>query len=215
MTAPVLAWQASTAARLGLGSTLPVITAGLLLALFVVPAVVTFAAASASLRLAAGAVHNPAQSTAGHRTAGAPATSDDQREPRLAIACRFAFALVPLGLSMWTAHFVFHLLSGAGALPPIIRRLAAELGSTLVATPAWAAPRAGTSPEWITGLELLLLDGGLLASLYSAWRIAVHRRGRSAGAVSLLAPWALVALGLWAAGVWIVFQPMEMRGMVH
>jgi hypothetical protein len=33
------------------------------------------------------------------------------------------------------------------------------------------------------------------------------------GARKLLAPWACLAVLLYATGVWIVFQPMEMRGM--
>ncbi len=61
----------------------------------------------------------------------------------------------------------------------------------------------------------MLLDAGLLASLYTAWRIAVQMRGRGRRAVALLAPWTPVIAGLWVAGVWIVLQPMQMRGMVH
>jgi hypothetical protein len=32
----------------------------------------------------------------------------------------------------------------------------------------------------------------------------------------LFAPWAGLAIGLYVVGVWIIFQPMQMRGlMVH
>jgi hypothetical protein len=32
--------------------------------------------------------------------------------------------------------------------------------------------------------------------------------------VGLVAPWAVLAMVLYAVGVWIVFQPMQMRGMM-
>ena len=74
---------------------------------------------------------------------------------------------------------------------------------------------AAASPEWLTALQLVLLDAGLLASLYAGWRIAVQSRGRGRRALALLAPWTPVIAGLWVTGVWIVFQPMQMRGMMH
>ncbi len=191
MVEPVLAWERTVAARLGLASTRPVVTAGLALALVAAPLLVSLGAAAAARHLAAGSA------------------------PLRAIASRFAFAFVPLGLSMWAAHFLFHFLSGAGTLRPVVQRVATDLGGAVFGAPAWAAGMPSAAPDWLTQLELLLLDVGLLSSLYTAWRIAAHERGRSARAVALLAPWALVMASLWAAGVWIVFQPMEMRGMLH
>jgi hypothetical protein len=55
-------------------------------------------------------------------------------------------------------------------------------------------------------LELLFLDVGLLLSLYTGYRVAPTLKA--------LAPWALLLVLLFAAGVWILFQPMEMRGTV-
>lgn len=196
MTAPVLAWERTLTAGLGLSSPLPVLTAGLLLALIVAPAVTTLSAAWIARWLGGGR---------GSRTS----------DGLVPLACRFAFSMVPLGLGMWAAHFLFHLLTGAGALAPIGQRIAAELGGPFFAAPAWAASRSPASLDWISGLELLLLDAGLLSTLYMGWRIAEQLRGRGARAVAVLAPWALLGIALWAIGVWIVFQPMEMRGMVH
>ena len=86
------------------------------------------------------------------------------------ITRRFMLALVPIGFSMWTAHFLFHLLSG------------------------WSPP-----------LQILLLDGGLLLTLYLIWRIAAGLNHRI--------PWATLAIALYCAGLWILSQPMQMRGM--
>jgi hypothetical protein len=63
--------------------------------------------------------------------------------------------------------------------------------------------------------QLLLLDAGVLLSLYVGWRIARAYTSRPKDGLLLLAPWATVAAVLYAAGVWVVFQPMQMRGMVH
>jgi cytochrome c oxidase assembly factor CtaG len=191
MVEPVLAWQGAAAARLNLASTWPIVTAGLALVLLALPVLASAAAAWLSRRLSAG------------------------RAPLQAIVCRFAFACVPLGLAMWAAHFLFHFLSGAGALRPVVQRAAADLGGALFGTPAWAAAAPAGAPDWLTEIELLLLDGGLLFSLYVAWRIAAHDLGRTRRALALVAPWAVLLAALWACGVWIVFQPMEMRGMAH
>ena len=58
---------------------------------------------------------------------------------------------------------------------------------------------------WLLPLELLFLDVGLLLSLYTAYRLAPT--------LKVLAPWALLLVLLFAVGVWILFQPMEMRGV--
>src|SRR5262245_58124988 len=67
--------------------------------------------------------------------------------------------------------------------------------------------------DWLPSLQILLLDGGLLLTLYVSWRVARGISAHAGGALRLLAPWAGLAVLLYAAGVWMVFQPMEMRGM--
>ena len=114
---------------------------------------------------------------------------------------RLALGLVPLGLAMWTAHFGFHLLTGwTSALPAFVQAM--HLGTPRW-TPGASLPSAGT----LLGLQLALLDAGLLLSLYVAWRVAPGGRK--------FLPWATVAAGLWLAGAWIYLQPMPLRGMVH
>jgi polyferredoxin len=56
--------------------------------------------------------------------------------------------------------------------------------------------------------QIMLLEAGLLFTLYLAWRIAQSH-------LKLFAPWAGVACLLFAAGIWVIFQPMQMRGMMH
>ena len=72
----------------------------------------------------------------------------------------------------------------------------------------------GTTVGWLLPLEILALDAGLLLTLYVIWRIAGRYAKGAASALGLAAPWALLAVGLYVAGIWIIFQPMQMRGMM-
>jgi cytochrome c oxidase assembly factor CtaG len=127
--------------------------------------------------------------------------------------CSFALTLAPLGLSMWVAHLGYHFLTGATAVVPVAQRVASDLGSSLLGRPNWAGWPMLLPLDWLPSLQILLLDGGLLLTLYAGWRVAQRFSTRVRGALSLLAPWAGLAILLYAVGVWIVFQPMEMRGL--
>ena len=63
--------------------------------------------------------------------------------------------------------------------------------------------------------EILFLDFGLLASLYVAYRIAAAYGDTFLGRMRAVIPWAGLVTLLFAAGVWIVLQPMEMRGTLQ
>ena len=128
------------------------------------------------------------------------------------LTCRFALALAPLGFSMWLAHLTFHFLAGASVVIPAAQRAVSDLGGSPLGQPDWAATAAAPL-DWLTSLQILLLDGGLLLTLYAGWRVAQRFSARAGGAISLFAPWAALAALLYAAGVWIAFQPMEMRGL--
>ena len=125
---------------------------------------------------------------------------------------RFALALLPLGLSMWAAHFLFHLLTGWGTLGLVLRRPLAEVG--LVVAPRWTDATALLGPAAMLGLQLLLLDVGLLVTLWVAWRVARDGAPRARRVFATLVPWASAATALWALGVWILCQPMAMRGIM-
>ncbi len=123
--------------------------------------------------------------------------------------CRFSLSLVPIGFAMWLAHFAFHFFTAALTPIPVLHRIAHELGVTQ-AEPVWSV--SSLAFYNLPGFELFLLDLGLLLSLYVAWRIAGQMG--SARRFSTFLPWGLLAASLYAAGVWIIFQPMEMRGMM-
>jgi len=102
------------------------------------------------------------------------------------LARRLIFTLVPVGFGMWAAHFLYHFAT------------------------SWSRPL----PNWLTATQLLLLDCGLLLTLFTAWRVAVQSTPRMRRAIGLFSPWAVMAAALYGAGVWILFQPMQMRGMM-
>jgi len=124
-------------------------------------------------------------------------------------------ALVPLGFSMWVAHFVYHLLTGASAIVPVLKRAASNVGISFLGRPDWSSAGAIVPLDWLTSIQLLLLGAGLLLTLYVCWRTAFSFTKQTSSAFGLLLPWAVFAVALYATGVWIVFQPMQMRGMMH
>jgi cytochrome c oxidase assembly factor CtaG len=123
--------------------------------------------------------------------------------------CRFSMSLAPLGFGMWLAHFVFHLFTAALTPIPVLGRVANALGLS-DAEPVWSV---GSLAFYnLPGLELLFLGLGFLLALYIGWRIAGQMNLSRRFATFL--PWGVLAATLYATGVWIIFQPMEMRGMM-
>ncbi len=191
MVAPVQEAEERLAAALGLASSWPIVTAGLLGALLVVPIVLV-----------------------GTATLLGRWTSSDRR-PSREVACRFIPALVPVGFGMWLAHYSFHFLAGGAALWPVVQRLASDLGVTALGAPSWGCGCAGmVAPSWLLPLEIVFLDLGFLLSLYTAHRIAGEHDSSPARALAAFLPWAALVLLLFLVGVWLLFQPMPMRGMM-
>jgi len=113
---------------------------------------------------------------------------------------------VPLGFGMWLAHYTFHFVTGYDTALPVTQRFAADLGLTSLGDPLWSRACCRQLPAWLLPLEILFLDMGLLLSLYAGYRLAPTLRA--------LAPWALLMVLLFAVGVWVLFQPMQMRGVL-
>jgi hypothetical protein len=126
----------------------------------------------------------------------------------------FAPAFVPLGFSMWLIHFSYHLLSSGQTALPVIQRAAMDTGITIFGAPDWSLSSAMPSFDWLPSVELLVLDLGLLFTLYIGWRMASRFRLSFTHTLRLNAPWASLAVVLYSIGVWIIFQPMQMRGMM-
>jgi cytochrome c oxidase assembly factor CtaG len=133
-------------------------------------------------------------------------------ESVLQTATRYCFALVPLGFAMWLAHYSFHFLTSYDTLVPVTQRFAGDLGASILGEPSWVPGCCRPVGNWLLRLEILILDFGLLLSLYTGFRIASIDASSFAQVLKRLTPWAVLILLLFSAGVWIVLQPMQMRG---
>jgi ferredoxin len=122
----------------------------------------------------------------------------------LELVRRAMLALLPVGVGMWAAHVLFHLTTGWNSfLTPLSRAFAGFAGSV-----------AAVSPSWLTPLQILVLNAGLLLTLFIGWRIAQQVSSKTRDALALALPWGALALTLYSVGLWILFQPMQMRGML-
>ena len=113
---------------------------------------------------------------------------------------------------MWLAHYSFHLLTSYDTVVPAAQRFAIDLGWSAFGPPHWVAGCCRRVADWLPRLEVVFLDLGLLLSLYTGYRIALAQSPPTVAGFVGLAPWALLITLLFAAGIWLVFQPMQMRG---
>jgi cytochrome c oxidase assembly factor CtaG/ferredoxin len=127
---------------------------------------------------------------------------------------QLAPCLVPIGFSMWLVHFGFHLVTGIETIGPAFSRVAEDLGLVADARDSIRFTSIGISSEGILGLGIGVLGIGLLWSIFVAWREARAVVGSPRRAAALALPWVGVAVLLYCAGIWILQQPMEMRGML-
>jgi cytochrome c oxidase assembly factor CtaG len=192
MVGPVLEWRDRLQGQLGLRSPLLLTSAGYVLALVVLPLLLVGGAALLSRRWG-----NPSASWLG-------------------VATRYSFALVPLGFAMWLAHYSFHFVTSYDTAVPTAQRFAGDLGWAGLGEPRWACACCCTPvANWLPRLEIVCLGLGLLLSLYAGYRVALAQSPRLSRALGALLPWALLMVLLYLAGVWIVLQPMQMRGTLQ
>jgi hypothetical protein len=189
MVGPISVWRDRLATRLGLGSTLPVTSILFFVALILAPVILIGASVLAGKAIAGISV------------------------PTRELIRRFSLALVPLAAGMWAAHFLFHFLVGWESAWPVFQRVFGDLG-VAIANPqgSWSS-RLGFSMANVRILQTLLLDIGLLSTLYLGWRIARGYAPKLRIAFQVMAPWSIVALGIYVFGVWTCLQPMQMRGL--
>ncbi len=187
MVEPVFALQAWIGATLGINSRGFLLVLFFLTGLVLLPAAATAAAGWLSKRLSGG------------------------REGLVQNISTYAWSLVPLGFGMWTAHYLYHLLIGGWTIVPVLQQYLADLGLPLGGDPRWGAG-AMVPESWLLPIELLFLQGGLLFTLVTGFRIARREEGRKKAALRAFLPWAILATLLSLAGIWLLNQPMEMRG---
>jgi hypothetical protein len=128
---------------------------------------------------------------------------------------RYAYALIPMGFGMWLAHYAFHFLTGGLTIVPVVQSFLADIGLFAGKVQWELGPLV--PGDWLFSIEAVLLYLGATGSLIAAFQIARDHVGDASvsgrqAAVRLALPWALLVLLMLAAGLWILVQPMEMRG---
>lgn len=184
MVRPVYAFHAWVAGLLGLRWEAPVLALTFFLFLVVAP-VLTLGGAAWLTRSLSG-----------------------RKQPLTALAVRYVYALVPLGLGVWVAHYAFHFLTGLWTFIPVTQYALDQLGWPLLGAPNWSL--GGLPAAQVYPLELGFLGLGLVGSLMTAYRIAEREEG--ARPLRAFLPWAALCGLLFAAALWLLSQPMEMRG---
>jgi polyferredoxin len=187
MTAPVYGLEAWVAGVLSARSEVPVLALLFLVVLGGLPLLLCGAAAM----------------TTRHATASTPTAT-----ARIAIA--FAYVLVPFGFAVWLSHYGFHLLTGALTVVPAMQSAAADVvGRSVLGTPRWNL--TGLRPGLVFPIQVGFLLLGMTGSLALAHRVATRDYPDRAWLAAT--PWFVLVVGLAALAVWILAQPMEMRGV--
>jgi hypothetical protein len=186
MAAPVVAAERDVSDAFGRSSTIWATSVFYGLMLFAIPAVGIGAAATASSRVG--------------------------NQPVRENVCRFAWSLVPLGFAIWLAHYSFHFFTSFDTIVPATQRFAVDFRLAAIGMPDWVCSCCRPAPDWLLKAELVSLGVGLLISLYAAWRIAQPLAGAMGQTMRMTFSWAILLVALFALGVWILLQPMEMRG---
>ena len=123
---------------------------------------------------------------------------------------RYTFALVPLGFGVWLAHYAFHFLTGFWTFVPVLQSFVADvLGTALLGAPRWDLGSL-VPMGWLYPLELGFLALGWFGSLLVVFRLAAADEPRRPWGVFV--PWGVLLSLLLLAAIWLMGQPMEMRG---
>jgi hypothetical protein len=109
---------------------------------------------------------------------------------------------------MWLAHYSFHFLTGLYTAVPVTQSAAARWGWSVYGSPRWTW--LGVPMRYVQPLEIGFLVLGLAGSLLVIHQLA--ERDCAERPMRAFAPWATVAVVLWLAAMWMMFQPMDMRG---
>jgi polyferredoxin len=122
----------------------------------------------------------------------------------------YAYALIPMGLGIWVAHYGFHLLTGALTIVPVGQSAVIDaFGRALLGGPFWSW--VGMQPGAVFPVQLGCVVLGATGSL--ALVQAISRRDQPSRSVLASAPWLAVVLLIATAALWILAQPMEMRAL--
>src|SRR5690625_1737292 len=122
---------------------------------------------------------------------------------------RWGYVLVVLGFGFWAAHYLYHFLTGALSIAPVFQHFFHIRG--LGAAPDWELARLVPGRALFPIPAAVTLLYTLLATVIT-FRIGLRDFGRN----GVLAMWPvlLFIIGFAVLGMWLLGQPMEMRGTI-
>lgn len=134
-------------------------------------------------------------------------------EPFRRTATRASFALAPLGLAMWLTHYGFHFFSGGLTIVPVIQSFLRDLGWPVLGAANWDLVELIPHQVLLPLEHIVLLVGGA-AGLMLAFQIARRQQATTLKALVAWLPWASLIVLLVMVQIWLMNQPMEMRGTI-
>ena len=121
-----------------------------------------------------------------------------------------AVVLGGFGFGVWIAHYGFHLLTGILTIVPVAQSAAIDMaGSAVLGEPLWRWTGMRSGAVFPIQLGFILL--GAIGSLTVAYRVS--ERDFPDNPWRPTAPWAVVTVFLAVLAMWVLSQPMEMRGV--
>jgi len=120
---------------------------------------------------------------------------------------RWGYVAVALGFGFWTAHYLFHFLTGGAGAVPVLEQILARFGADLA--PNWGLDRLVPVP-WLFPVQAVVTALYAALAMATAVRIGVRDFGRRG--VLAMWPMALFALLFAAVQILVLAQPMQMRG---
>lgn len=120
---------------------------------------------------------------------------------------RWGYVVVALGFGFWAAHYLFHFLTGALSISPVFVNFFALRGFDV--DPNWRLSQL-VPTRWLFPITAAITLLYAALALVTTVRIALRDFGRR-GVVAMW-PMLLFLLAFTALGLWVLAQPMEMRG---
>ena len=187
MIGPAYDLEQWLARAIGVSSEAPVLAVLFVFGLGVVPFALLAAAAAVSERLA----HSPSPSI------------------RRAMV-QYAVAFLPFGFGLWLGHYGFHFLTGALTIVPVTQSVVADVfGWAAFGEPRWQL--AGLQPGAVLPIQLGFVALGTIGAFAVA--LGISEREHPSRAAAAASPWFVVVVALAAVAVWVLLQPMDMRGV--
>ncbi|MEM7735489.1 MAG: 4Fe-4S ferredoxin [Deinococcota bacterium] len=123
---------------------------------------------------------------------------------------RWGYVVVALGFGFWTAHYLFHFLTGALSIIPVFEHFFWYRGANL--DPNWRLARMVPN-AWLFPITASITGVYGLLAMWVTVKISLRDYGLERGVIAMW-PMLIYVLVFTAIGLVLLAQPMEMRGTI-